>query len=143
MSVTYIPLEVRQHVARRAQYRCEYCHTQEAIVGMPLEIEHVVPQIAGGSSDEANLCLACPRCNRYKGPQTHALDAETAHAVALFHPRQQLWEEHFAWQHNGLYLLGLTPTGRATIAALRLNNPFIVRAQQVWVEAGWHPPRDA
>jgi hypothetical protein len=51
---------------------------------MPLEIEHILPQIAGGSSDEANLCLACPRCNRYKGAQIHAMDPETANSVAFF-----------------------------------------------------------
>jgi hypothetical protein len=89
MSETYVPLEVRQSVANRARHRCEYCHTQEVIVGMPLEIEHIIPEIAGGSSDETNLCLACPRCNRYKGRQTHAVDAATADSVPLFHPRQQ------------------------------------------------------
>ena len=142
MSVTYVPLEVRQSVANRARHRCEYCHTQEVIVGMPLEIEHIIPEIARGSSDETNLCLACSRCNRYKGRQTHAVDAETADYVPLFHPRQQQWEEHFAWQQNGLYIIGLTSTGRATIAALQMNNPFIVRSRQVWIEAGWHPPQD-
>ena len=54
MSATYVPLEVRQSIANRARHRCEYCHTQEVIVGMPLEIEHIMPEIAGGSSDETN-----------------------------------------------------------------------------------------
>src|SRR5712691_11508142 len=48
---TYIPLEVRQRVAATAQHRCEYCQTQEVIVGMPLEVEHIIPEVAGGSSD--------------------------------------------------------------------------------------------
>ena len=39
-------------------------------------------------------------------------------------------------------IIGLTATGRATIAALRLNNPEIVAARSLWVQAGWHPPRD-
>jgi hypothetical protein len=34
----------------------------------------------------------------------------------------------------------LTATGRATIAALRLNNPETVAARSLWVQAGWHPP---
>lgn len=37
----------------------------------------------------------------------------------LFHPRNEVWDEHFVW--NGPELLGLTPAGRATIAVLRIN----------------------
>jgi hypothetical protein len=36
--------------------------------------------------------------------------------------------------------MGLTPTGRATIVTLQMNNPAIVRARRRWVSAGWHPP---
>lgn len=32
---------------------------------MPLEVEHIIPEVGGGHSDETNLCLR--RCNRYKG----------------------------------------------------------------------------
>jgi len=71
----------------------------------------------------------------------HATDEATTHYVPLFHPRQQRRGEHFTWQQNGLYIVGLTPTGRATVAALQMNNPFVVRARQVWVETGWHPPQ--
>ena len=39
-------------------------------MGMPLEVEHILPMIAGGETTEDNLCLACPRCNRYKGTLT-------------------------------------------------------------------------
>jgi 5-methylcytosine-specific restriction endonuclease McrA len=65
MSVTYISPDVRSQVGEIAEHRCEYCQTQEMIVGMPLEVEHIVPEAQGGGSDETNLCLACPRCNRY------------------------------------------------------------------------------
>jgi len=30
--------------------------------------------------------------------------------------------------------------GRATVAALNLNNPYIVPARRLWVLAGWHSP---
>nr|WP_277882007.1 hypothetical protein [Leptolyngbya sp. FACHB-541] len=35
---------------------------------------------------------------------------------------------------------GQTPVGRATIAALRMNNSVIVAARSRWVISGWHPP---
>lgn len=85
--MTYISPELRQRVAEAARHQCGYCQTQEVIIGMPLEIEHIVPEAAGGSSDEMNLWLACPRCNRYKGDQTHAKDDETGEIVPLFDPR--------------------------------------------------------
>lgn len=142
MSISHITFDLRQRVVETAGHRCEYCQTQELIIGMPLEVEHITPEAQGGSSDETNLCLACPRCNRHKGTQTTFKDEETGAEVPLFHPRQQEWRDHFAWRQNGLYLVGLTPTGRATVAALKINNPYIVRSRRIWTEAGWHPPHD-
>ncbi len=140
MSQAHISLQLRQRVADTAGHLCGYCQTQEAVIGMPLEIDHIVPEAAGGSSDESNLWLACPRCNQYKGMQTDALDEETGERVSLFDPRRQRWSDHFAWRQGGLYMAGLTATGRATVKALQVNNPFVVRARQVWIAWGWHPP---
>lgn len=136
-----IPQEVRAHVAEQAKHRCGYCHTQESVVGMPLEIEHIIPLAAGGSSEEDNLWLACPRCNLYKRDRTHAVDVETGELAPLFDPRHQRWEDHFSWEQGGLTIAGLTPTGRATMAALQLNNAFVVRSRRVWMAWSWHPPR--
>lgn len=142
MSDTYIPPATRKLVAERARHQCEYCQTQELIVGMPLEIEHILPETAGGSSDESNLCLACPGCNRHKSTRTNFVDEKTGNVVTFFHPREQEWQVHFAWEQDGLYLVGLTPTGRATIAALQMNNAFVVRSRRTWIMAGWHPPQN-
>jgi len=140
MNTGEIPPAVRQRVANAAKHRCGYCQTQEIVIGMPLEIEHIVPIAAGGSSDEDNLWLACPRCNRHKGVRTRATDPETGEDVPLFNPRRQRWQEHFTWQQGGATVVGLTPTGRATVATLLMNNPFVVRARQIWIAWGWHPP---
>ena len=136
-----IPQEVRAHVAEQAQHRCGYCHTQESVVGMPLEIEHIIPLAAGGSSEEDNLWLACPRCNLYKRDRTHTIDVDTGGSAPLFDPRHQRWEDHFTWEQGGLTIAGLTPTGRATVAALQLNNAFVVRSRRIWMAWGWHPPK--
>ena len=137
--MAYIPSRIRARVAERAEYRCEYCQSQEAILGMPFEIDHILPLSAGGRTEESNLCLACPRCNRYKGSQFEGFDSESEGFVTLFHPRQHEWQEHFSWTPDGLRIIGLTPTGRATIEALQLNNSFIVRSRYEWVSLGWHP----
>ena len=140
MSSVYIPAALRRQVEERARHHCEYCQTHELIIGMPLEVEHIIPVNAGGETDEANLCLACPRFNRYKGTQIELHDETTGERTPLFHPRRQQWPDHFVWQEDGLMIVGLTPTGRATIAALHLNNRFILRSRQLWIAQGWHPP---
>lgn len=142
MSKTYIPEPVRQHVAETARYRCGYCQTLQDIVGYPLHVEHIIPEVAEGTSTEDNLWLACLPCNNHKGSQTHAKDPVTQTDVPLFNPRTQVWAEHFAWTDNGTQIFGSTAIGRATILALKLNAPIRVHARRRWVSAGWHPPRD-
>jgi HNH endonuclease len=142
MSEAYISNALRQRVAAQARHRCGYCLTSEAIVGTPMEIDHIIPQSLGGPTEEENLWLACSLCNDHKSDRIAALDPLTGTIVRLFDPRHQIWREHFAWTTEGERLIGLTPTGRATIAILHLNRPSLVKARQAWVSVGWHPPTD-
>lgn len=142
MSRTYIPQAIRERVAAEAQYRCGYCQTQQAVIGIPLHIEHIIPEAAGGSSEEENLWLACSLCNNYKGTQTHALDPASQETLPLFNPRTQIWHDHFAWSADSTEIIGLTPTGRATVSALKMNQPSMLRARRRWNKVGWHPPKD-
>jgi hypothetical protein len=59
--------------------------------------------------------------------------------VPLYDPRRQAWQEHFRWADDRQTLLGLTPTGRATVVALDLNNDFRREARRLWFETGWLP----
>ncbi len=105
-----------------------------------MTIEHLHPESRGGLTIESNLWLACRRCNEYKAAQTHAPHSLTGKRVRLYNPRTQDWAEHFIWNESGDELIGVTPTGRATIVALRLNNVEIRFARRLWVAAGWWPP---
>jgi HNH endonuclease len=142
MTRTYIPKALRETVAARARYRCGYCLTAEAIVGTPMECEHILPQALGGLTEESNLWLACSLCNDYKNNRIADIDPLTGESVRLFNPRYQVWGEHFEWAPAGDYILGQTPTGRTTVTALHLNRPSLVIARRAWVSVGWHPPRD-
>ena len=141
MSDAYIPKALREKVAAQAHHPCGYCLTSEAIVGTPMEIDHIIPQSLGGLTEEDNLWLACSLCNDHKSDRIAALDPLTDDIVRLFDPRHQAWQEHFAWTAAGDRIAGLTPIGRATIVALNLNRPSLVKARQAWVAAGWHPPK--
>jgi hypothetical protein len=54
-----------------------------------------------------------------RGPNLTGIDPHTAQITPLFNPRTQLWPEHFALQ--GTAIMGLTPTGRATVRVLAMN----------------------
>ena len=142
MTPAYIPIELRRQVRADAGGRCGYCHTPEALIGMPLEFEHLYPEAHGGATVRENLWLACTRCNDFKGDRTDGVDPQTGETVPLFNPRTQSWTEHFSWSPDGTLITGLTPIGRATVVALQLNNEFIIVARRFWVEAGWWPPTE-
>jgi len=135
-----VPQSLRELVAAEAGYRCGYCLTDQRVSGAQMHIEHLSPRARGGGSEQSNLWLSCAWCNSYKGTLTDELDPDTGRLVALFNPRTQRWSKHFAWSEDGTRILGLTPSGRATVDALRLNNPYILPARRLWVVAGWHPP---
>jgi hypothetical protein len=137
--VAYIAPSLRQEVIERAHGRCEYCLTAQAIV-VEMEIDHVVPESAGGPTVTDNLCLTCVGCNGFKLAFQTGPDPETGEHTALFNPRVDQWEDHFAWNEDGTRVLGLTPVGRATVARLQMNRQRMVEARRLWVQAGWHPP---
>ncbi len=142
MSGSHIPVELRRRVAHEAGGRCGYCLTSEDIVGTPMDFEHIIPECKGGPTQEENLWLACSLCNSYKGSRTEYEDQVSGQIVRLFHPRQQVWSEHFEWIDGGTRILGLTAVGRATVEALRLNRRPLAFSRRRWVSAGWHPPSD-
>ena len=140
MSPAYISATLRRQVRADAGNRCGYCHSPEWLTGMPLEIEHLLPEAAGGLTIRENLWLACHRCNEYKGARIQAYDPVTEEQVRLYNPRTQSWRAHFSWSLDGAKIIGVTPCGRATVKALQLNNAYVVEARRFWNVAGWHPP---
>ena len=140
MSV-YIPVELQQQIRTQFANCCAYCHTIEALTVTTFEYEHITPRSAGGQTVFKNLCLACPTCNRYKASRQDAIDPTTQEHVPLFHPQQQQWIEHFTWNEDHTELVALSAMGRATIVALKMNRPQIIRVRQMWVKLGEHPPQ--
>ena len=102
-------------------------------------VDHVVPVAAGGATVARNLALACVSCSLRKEARRSALDPTTKRRIPLFHPRQQRWSNHFRWQ--GTRVVGATATGRATVAALRMNRPLILAIRGQEALRGRHPPR--
>jgi hypothetical protein len=62
---TLFGAELWEYLLEKSERRCAYCDAE----GVPLEAEHVVPKVSGGSNRPGNLTLACRKCNREKGSQ--------------------------------------------------------------------------
>ena len=92
----------------------------------------------GGTDDSDNLCLACYKCNGYKGSNVAALDPLTRDATKLYDPRQQHWDDHFEINPDAT-LSGLTPEGRTTIIVLRINDEERVKQRSGELALGEYP----
>lgn len=133
-----IPAYLRRAVIERAGDHCEYCCLSQAGQEATFHIDHIVPVVAGGATTADNLALACVSCSLRKAARQTVEDPETGEAVPIFNPRQQMWKEHFRW--DGVRVVGLTATGRATINALEMNRATIlaIRAEEEILSR--HPP---
>ena len=63
----YISDEVRQLVANRANFCCEYCLFPEIHSFFSFHIDHIISVKHIGMTELENLAYACPYCNRNKG----------------------------------------------------------------------------
>jgi hypothetical protein len=72
-----------------------------------------------------------------KGADLSAIDPVLGTIATIFNPRIQSWDEHFLLE--GVRVLGRTPTGRATVALLRLNDSTRVLERLALADAGRYP----
>jgi HNH endonuclease len=122
---------IRTQVAARAEHCCEYCGWPDWLSPVSFAVEHIHPQVHGGTDDLENLAYACPGCNGFKHEATEVLDLITGSRAALFHPRQDVWEDHFMWNDDRTEMIGISPTGRVTVRRLRLNREEVLNIRLV------------
>jgi hypothetical protein len=122
--------ELSDAVRRRAGGRCEFFRR-------PFHVEHIIARQHGGATEMNNLALACWLCNLKKGPNLAGIDPESGQVTALFHPRRDRWAEHFRMLiQSGMEIRGLTPTGRATVRVLGMNEEMRqMLRHELWLES--------
>lgn len=140
MSNQTVSTQLKTMVVARAQGCCEYCRSQARFATQPFSVEHICPRSQGGPTTLDNLALSCQGCNNHKYQKIQERDPLTGDVVPLYHPRRQLWSEHFSWNEDFTQILGMTPTGRATVKALQLNRAGLVNLRRVLYAASEHPP---
>jgi hypothetical protein len=125
---------------RRAEHSCEYCQLPAEFAETPFQVDHIIARKHGGPTVAENLALSCFYCNSNKGPNVSGIDPQSGGTTPLFHPRQQEWFDHFAW--NGPTLMGKTPAGRATIQVLEINHPLAIAKRFELIQEGVFPQGD-
>ena len=138
----YVPAKLRNSVANRASFICEYCRSREDFSAESFAVEHIFPRTLGGKTVAENLAYSCLGCNSHKAVKTKAIDPISETSAALFNPRTQIWSEHFAWSVDFTEIIGLTPIGRATITALKLNRKGVKNLRWALFIVGKHPPKE-
>ncbi|MGB3641130.1 MAG: HNH endonuclease [Rivularia sp. (in: cyanobacteria)] len=86
-----------------------------------------MPKSRGGETTLDNLALSCQGCNNHKYNKIQGCDSVSGETVSLYHPRQELWNDNFAWNNDFTLVIGLTPTRRATVETLKLNREGVVK----------------
>ena len=125
-------------VRRRAGFCCEYCQLPQAFSSTRFQFDHIVAEQHGGKTIASNLAYCCLADNNHKGPNLAGIDPKTGKKVWLFNPRRHKWSRHFRW--DGPVLVGRTPVGRATIAALGINLPPRIAQRAALIAEGVFPP---
>ncbi|MEM9846323.1 MAG: HNH endonuclease signature motif containing protein [Bacteroidota bacterium] len=132
--------KVKNAVAERANYICEYCICPLLLSSFPFSVEHIVPIVKEGSNEMDNLAFACQGCNNFKYTLTEAIDPITGQLAPIYNPRKDAWKEHFKWNDDFTEMLGISPTGRATISKLKLNREGVVNQRKLLKNWNLHPP---
>ena len=130
----------RELVVARAGGVCEYCRLVQAAAGVTFHIEHILPRSQGGETLMSNLALSCPGCNLAKAERTAGKD-QSGRTRPLFNPRDFEpwilgWHLHFSLDRKSGMVVPRTPTGEATVRALKMNDSLRVFARKLQVRAG-------
>jgi hypothetical protein len=129
-------VSLRDDVARRAGYVCEYCLIPDQFAAYAHQMDHIISVHMEGETTMDNLALACVDCNRYKGSSVAAIDNKGS-ACRLFNPRTQNWEDHF--RLRGAVIEPISPVGQATVRALKVNLDRRVQERTALQRAGIYP----
>ncbi|MBI1996477.1 MAG: HNH endonuclease [Deltaproteobacteria bacterium] len=141
MMSSYINAALRQLVATRADYLCEYCliHEEDSFFGC--EVDHIISEKHGGQTEAENLAYACAFCNRSKGSDVGSLVQRTGAFVRFFNPRTDRWADHFALDR--VTIIALSDVGEVTARILDLNNSERLFERQALQVIGKYPSASA
>ena len=140
MSVVVSP-RLRRLVVQRAHGVCEYCLIHQEDAYFSFHVDHIISRKQRGPTTEANLALACLRCNVAKGTDIGAIAGRPPRLVRLFHPREDAWGGHF--RLTSARIVPLTDIAEATTQLLGLNASDRLILRRALIKAGRYPSAEA
>jgi hypothetical protein len=118
----YISDLMRRKVAKRANFRCEYCLIPESRSFYTFHIDHIISRKHNGVTELNNLAYSCQICNLNKGTDIATFVHDLSKPIRFYNPRTDEWHQHFETDSSVL-LIGKTEIALATIKILDLNHP--------------------
>ena len=138
---SYVSADLRRLVVSRAGGLCEYCLIDEADTFLGCQVDHVISEKHGGSTEAQNLAYACTFCNRAKGSDIGSIAQSTRAFTRFFDPRRDHWGDHF--RLRGARIEPRTPVGEATVRVLGFNEAERVLERRALLTMGRYPPERA
>jgi hypothetical protein len=133
----WISAELRQLVATRADFLCEYCLVAEENTFYGCEVDHIISLKHGGTSDADNLAYACAICNRYKGSDIGSISWATGEFSCFFNPRADHWAKHFRLDQE--FITPQTLIGEVTARILEFNSSARLHEREEMILFGKYP----
>lgn len=140
MPKIYIPIAIQREILELSRDYCEYCVMPSNFSTDFFHYEHIIALALNGKTELGNLARSCGICNNNKSDKIEHIDPLTQEIARLYHPRQDVWTEHFQWSNDDLYVVGLTAVGRATIDLLKLNRSNALNLRKLLKLGNLHPP---
>ena len=137
----YISNNLRELVALRASFLCEYCLIHEDDTFLECHVDHIISRKHGGETELDNLSYACAFCNRNKGSDIGSILKSTGELVRFYNPRIDLWSAHF--NMTEAIIVPLTKIGDVTVQILGFNHSDRILERQSLIEVGKYPTRAA
>jgi hypothetical protein len=140
VSRTYINRELRRLVVERARHVCEYCLISD-VSSLSFQVDHIISEKHGGSTEQNNLCYSCIFCNLQKGSDLGSINWQTGELIRFYNPRRDFWSEHFGL--NNVEIQPLTDIGEVTVRIFGFNNSERIIERQALIEIGRYPSVEA
>lgn len=128
-----IPQNLRNEVALRANFRCEYCQIPDIDSYYGFQIDHIISRKHDGKTELDNLAYACPDCNRYKGSDLGTYLNQSTNFIRFFNPRIEEWNDHFLIDNSG-QIIGTSEVGKATVKIFSINHPDRIIERRILLE---------
>ncbi len=141
MSRYYLSLELRNLVARRADYLCEYCLISETVRSTSHQFDHIISIKHGGNTSAENLAYACLYCNLNKGTDLGSISRQSGELTRFFNPRTDKWSDHFFLRDARIE--PLTNLGEVTVRILKLNDQDRILERQLLIYVNQYPSPEA